>query len=687
MKKLPQAPLRTGYITFAGGLDTETPAIATTPGSVQDSINVYQGARGGYVVTRGHERFNGRPAPHLSVYSTLAVNDGSAFTVGQTVTTATASGVIIAIAGDSLHLTKVSGTFATGDALLVGGVATGTAAADIVAGFGETAALTAHYGALAADVYRADIAAPAGAGASLGGFEFDGVVYTFRNAADGLSAKMWKSTSSGWSQVSLGREIAFTSGGPTEPLEGQTITGATSTATGVIGRVIVTSGTWAGGDAAGRLILKSQTGVFQPENINIGASLDVASVAGDSAAISLSPGGSYRFLITNFTADPATRRVYGVDGVNKGFEFDGTVFVQISTGMSADAPDDLCEFVGHLCFAFNGSFQNSSLGDPYTWVPVLGASEIGLADPITGFKVMPGSDGSPVLAVFSKDSIHLLYGSSRDDWKLIPFKYEAGALARSVQQVGQTLLLDTRGITSLQASDMFGNFEFSTVSDRVKSWLESRKGGLADSCISRPNNQYRLFFTNGEALYCTVEVKNNTAYIAATMPMLFPVNFRWVWSSEDENGNESVYCGDSTGMVYRLDVGKSFDGQPLQWLVTLHPVHFKTPNTFKKWRRCTFEVKGDGHAEYWSTYVLGYGSTDIAQPDASEFEVLTGVDHLDESYLDEGYLDGDPLSSVSYPMYGNAQNMALSFGGESVYSGQLTFNSALIQYSIAREIR
>lgn len=144
--------------------------------------------------------------------------------------------------------------------------------------------------------------------------------------------------------------------------------------------------------------------------------------------------------------------MYGVDGVNKGFEFDGTVFVQINTGMSADAPDDLCEFVGHLCFAFSGSFQNSSIGDPYTWTPVLGASEIGLADPITGFKVMPGSDGSPVLAIFSKNSIHLLYGSSRDDWKLIPFKYEAGALARSVQQIGQTFLMDTRGITSLQAS-------------------------------------------------------------------------------------------------------------------------------------------------------------------------------------------------------------------------------------------
>lgn len=686
--KLPQAPLRTGYITFAGGLDTETPAIATSPGSVQDSSNVYQGARGGYVVTKGCERFDGRKAPHTATYYLLTVAySGAEVSVGNTLTTATASGVIIAIVGENVYLTKVSGTFADADDLLVGGVSVGTATADMVAGYGETDQLTAYYGALAADVYRADIAAPPGAGATLGGFDFNGTVYVFRNAADGLSANLWKSSSSGWAQVNLGREVAFTGGGTTEPLETQTLTGATSGATAVIGRVIVTSGTWAGGDAVGRLILTAQTGTFVSENLNIGVSLDVLTVAGDSAAITLLPGGSYGFKIANFTADPATRRVYGVDGVNNGFEFDGAVFVKIKTGMATDAPDVVGEFVGHLVYGFGGSFQNSSLGDPYTWVPVLGASEIGLADPITDFAGMPGSDGSPVLALFSENSINLLYGSSRDDWKLIPFKYEAGAIARSVQQIGQTFLLDTRGITSLQASDMFGNFAFSTVSDLAKSWLESRKGGLADSCISRPNNQYRLFFTNGEALYCTVEVKNNTAYISSMMPLFFPFQFRWVWSSEDSNGAELIYFGDSTGMVYQMDVGKSFDGAAVKWWVTFHPVHFNMPNTFKKWRRCTFEVKCDGYAEYSSSYILGYGSPDIAQPESMTFEVISGEELLDESYLDEGSLDGSPLSSVSCPMYGNAQNMALSFGGKSVSSGQLTFNGALIQYSIAREIR
>ena len=99
--KLPQVPLRTGYIEFSGGMDTETPAIATRPGSVEDSCNVYQGARGGYVVTKGCERFDGRTAPHTATYYLLTMAySGAAVSVGDTLTTATASGVIIAISGD-----------------------------------------------------------------------------------------------------------------------------------------------------------------------------------------------------------------------------------------------------------------------------------------------------------------------------------------------------------------------------------------------------------------------------------------------------------------------------------------------------------------------------------------------------------------------------------------------------------
>ena len=102
--------------------------------------------------------------------------------------------------------------------------------------------------------------------------------------------------------------------------------------------------------------------------------------------------------------------------------------------------------LGHLCFAFKASFQNSSLGDPYTWVPFLGASEIGLADPITG-KVMPGSDGSPVLGHLLERLYSFLCSMAvaATTGKLIPFKYEAGAIARQCSRLGQTFLAGHAG--------------------------------------------------------------------------------------------------------------------------------------------------------------------------------------------------------------------------------------------------
>lgn len=63
--------------------------------------------------------------------------------------------------------------------------------------------------------------------------------------------------------------IGFDSGGTTELLLDTKISGATSSATGIIRFVEVTSGTWAGGDAAGWIYFEKTTGTFQNnENIN-----------------------------------------------------------------------------------------------------------------------------------------------------------------------------------------------------------------------------------------------------------------------------------------------------------------------------------------------------------------------------------------------------------------------------------
>lgn len=58
------------------------------------------------------------------------------------------------------------------------------------------------------------------------------------------------------------RKIGFTSGGTYEPLVGDIIIDGTSVAVGTITKIVLASGTWAGGDAAGTFYFINKVGTF-----------------------------------------------------------------------------------------------------------------------------------------------------------------------------------------------------------------------------------------------------------------------------------------------------------------------------------------------------------------------------------------------------------------------------------------
>lgn len=112
---------------------------------------------------------------------------------------------------------------------------------------------------------------------------YDTATEQFVNLRDGLEA------------------LTFTSGGTTEIVPGNTITGATSGETAVVVGVTldpVTPGSWAGGDAAGTLWINAKSGALQAENLNVGAATNLATIAGDSedATLDFAPGGACGFL-------------------------------------------------------------------------------------------------------------------------------------------------------------------------------------------------------------------------------------------------------------------------------------------------------------------------------------------------------------------------------------------------------
>ena len=681
------------FLPFRGGLDTETPSWQVKPGFLRDSQNYEVGINGGYRDIEGDERFDGRPKPSDGVYSIIEVNITGSFSVGDTITqlVSGATGFVLAIdlttrTNDYLVITKITGTFNDSDDLQVSASTEGTALTGAIASSADTPKLNATYNNLTADEYRTDIAVIAGSGPVRGVWMASGVsdvVYAFRDNAGATACDVWKSSASGWTAVALGRELSFTSGGTYVIAEGDTITGATSTETAVVTRVVLESGSFAGGDAAGRLIFASQSGAFQAENLDVGANLNVATIAADSTAITLSAGGRFEFVTANFGGDTGTRRIYGCDGVNRGFEFDGTVFAPIDTGMTTDTPNHVIYHKNHLFFSFDGSAQHSGIGTPYIWSPVFGAAELATGDTITGFISEPGGEGNAALGIYNRNTIHTLYGASSADWNLVRYRDEIGAYAYSLQQFGQTMFLDDRGISNLHTTQAFGNFQHNTLSTHIQRRVNAKKTLVNASCIARDKNQYRLFFTDKSALYMTFDNKK----ITGIMPVAMTRNVECIFSLEAVDGSEVIIYGADNGFVYEMDKGTSFDGDSIDGWLILHWHYLKSLRQNKSFKSLTLEAEGDGYAEFDFTYELGYASTKIAQPSTTVNILDFSSVFWDAFTWDAFTWDGVTLAPSCHTLNGSAENISVIIRRTSDYFEPVTFSGALIRYIMRRQLR
>lgn len=678
-------PVQSRYWAFRGGLDQVSPPLSQAPGLCRSSTNVEVGIDGGLTTLKGYEAFDGQAKPSDAVYYILPATMTGSYSNGDTLTGATsgATGVIIAAVADEYFvITKLVGVFEV-ETLNIGGspVAVSTGSATVT--LASTPALDAQYLNLAADEYRADITEVPGSGSILGVWKYSGNVYAFRNNAGGTAAVMHVESPSGWTPVALGREISFTSGGTTEIAAGDTITGATSAATAAVSKVILLTGTWAGGDAAGRIFFASQTGTFQSENLDIGASTNVATIAGDSTAITLAPGGRYEFENVNFGGLAGTTKMYGVSGVHQGFEWDGTTFVLIATGMVVDTPTHLRAFKKHLFFSFDGSVQHSGIGTPYIWSVITGASEIAVGDTCTGFLLQPGGTTAGALVIYTRNATSVLYGNSSSDWNLMPFNPDAGAIEWTQQYINQGIALDDRGVTLMGTSQAFGNFASADVSPKVKPFINTHRANAVASCVVREKNQYRLFFTNGTALYVTF-IGNK---VAGLMPIALGHSLTCVCSLEADSGSEEIFFGASDGFVYQMERGTSHNGLEISWSAELAFNHFGGPRQLKTFRKAVVEVSGAGFSQFSLASNIGYGKAEYPQATGETIESTLSSAQWDSFVWDQFYWDGQTLIPAEADLDGTAENISLIFSGSSDEYTPLTLNGAIVDFTSRRQLR
>lgn len=674
---------QTEFVSFDGGLDQVTPPLLMPPGRCRTAQNFELDTQGGYVRSLGYERYDGRASPSDADYKYIPATVTGAVTNGATVTGATsgATGVVIASGLDRVIVTKVTGTFVSAENLTISAVVVAVTTAAAYTAGGDSQDQIAQYKNLAADVYRADITAVPGTGEILGIKYFGGSLYAIRNNAGGTAADWYKSSGTGWTAVTFGEEVAFTNAN-TGVGEGDTLTKGGVTAT--ISRVVVQTGSLGSGVNTGRLIITGRSG----GNFSAGAATTTGAgaltLSGAQSAITFLPDGRFSFKAYNFGAG---ERLYGCDGVNRAFEFSGTVMVPIATGMTADTPLHIAAHKGHLFLSFANSMQHSSIGDPYSWSVVTGAAELNLGSPVTAMMPMPGDNvAGGAMACFTTSQTYLLYGTSSADWELVTQRSDIGALAYTAQFIDTAYYMDLRGVTSLNQSANFGNFEASTLSGLVRPFVTENKSRIKDSCIVKDKNQYRIMFSGGVLLVMTLRDNG----VAGFMPISLAHSMVLMEQSDSSAGEEVVFYADEDGMVYQAEKGTSFDGDAIESFMLLGFNSSKSPRVLKQYRKVVFEIGALGYAQFYHSAELDYGNTDLGSIDAEIVGFNTnapGGGSWDTGVWDVGNWDGSTLLPAEISITGLAQNISIRITQFSDYHQPLTFYGGLMHYTPRRQMR
>lgn len=304
--------------------------------------------------------------------------------------------------------------------------------------------------------------------------------------------------------------------------------------------------------------------------------------------------GQHEFHFTNynFLATSSGYTMYWCDGVNKAHSYDGSsVTVINNAGMDPnDKPINIIAHNFHLFLAYRGgSLQHSKVGVPGNWTGADGAGEFGLGAEITNLTT--GVQSTLVITLGAGSGIRILSGATIDDFQLDTFSQESGARPLSVQRLlGTIFFLDDRGVTTLQAVQEFGDYGANSISQRFKQSLFKNLHKLTTTLVSQDLNQYRLFFDDKLGIFVSFEGKDFKGATLIEYNKVVAISAQGL----DQNEIELLVFGDGTsGYVYRMDSGTSFDGTPITCRLSTAYYHYGSPRQRKSFKRATIEVTGE----------------------------------------------------------------------------------------------
>jgi hypothetical protein len=368
-------------------------------------------------------------------------------------------------------------------------------------------------------------------------------------------------------------------------------------------------------------------------------------------------------------------KLFGCDGINKAFQFDGTTYTEITTGATSDNPRHIAAHQNHLFVAMGSSLMHSGVGDPLDWDALSGAGEINVGAPITNMVPQPGSQGAGALAVSTPSSLHILYGTSAADWSFVVLQSEVGAKEWSMQNIGVAFMLSEMGVTIIGQSQEYGNFAHSVVSSRAKSWLKRFGQNITCSTIHHEKNQYRLFFGN-RGLFITVRGRE----VVGMMPVEYHVPVECCLTTSDDK----FFFGGQDGFVYQGGSGRSFDGRPIYSLLVFPFNSSKSIRQRKRYRRLIAEISAESPVEMQANFTLSYGDMDALNHETVLNQRGFSTSEWDVATWDVDFWDGGTSPVARIELAGVGENISVALSHESAVDMPFVLRSFILEFSPRR---
>jgi hypothetical protein len=211
----------------------------------------------------------------------------------------------------------------------------------------------------------------------------------------------------------------------------------------------------------------------------------------------------YMFISANFYGDKKLASMYGANGYDRGFAYNGDWFYKIYTqpDTEKDKPRHVAYHHAHLALGYDeGRVDISVVGEPYNFTGLDGASSWTIGDKVVGLLSLSGT----VLGVFGSKSVWGISGTTVDNFATQVISPNIGATEYTICDMGSPVYANAYGIYTLEQVQQYGDFMGTPLSQDISPWLRPRlvRKSTSDKEVVaawpvRSKNQYRLAFSDG----------------------------------------------------------------------------------------------------------------------------------------------------------------------------------------------